>query len=201
MECLSEESGIIPGQPPGRCRAPHARCKAMVWARHNGRMQLHINGQWQQPPEDQAPLLEPDMPLLWALRDVFGLTSVKYGCGVAACGACTVRLDGRAVRSCVIPLAAVQGRRIQTVEGLGTPERPHPLQAAWLQQQVAQCGYCQTGMLMAAAALLGEQARPTDAQIDAAISNLCRCGTYQRVRVAIRLASGQLAQAPGSDVP
>lgn len=168
-------------------------------ARHNGAMQLHINGQLQAPPADLASLLEPDMPLLWALRDVFGLTSVKYGCGVAACGACTVRLDGQAVRSCVTPLAAVQGRRIQTVEGLGSPEQPHPLQAAWLQCQVSQCGYCQTGMLMAAAALLGEHARPTDAQIDAAMSNLCRCGTYQRVREAVRLASGQPVQTHESE--
>jgi isoquinoline 1-oxidoreductase subunit alpha len=133
---------------------------------------------------------EPDMPLLWVLRDVLHLTGTKYGCGVAACGACTVRVDGRAVRSCVTPARSVVGRKVVTVEGLGSGGSPHPLQTAWIAEQVPQCGYCQSGMLMAAAALLERKPRPTDADIDEAITNLCRCGTYQRVRAAIKRAAG-----------
>lgn len=147
-------------------------------------MQLNINDAAVQADVD------PDMPLLWLLRDVLHLTGTKYGCGVAACGACTVRVDGQPVRSCVTPVSAVVGRRVQTIEGLGTPDRPHRLQQAWMTEQVPQCGYCQSGMLMAAAALLETTPRPTDAQIDAAIGNLCRCGTYQRVRLAIKRAAG-----------
>jgi isoquinoline 1-oxidoreductase alpha subunit len=137
---------------------------------------------------------DPGMPLLWVLRDVLNLTGTKFGCGVAACGACAVRVDGAAVRSCVMPVSAMAGRRIQTIEGLGTPEKPHPLQQAWIAEQVPQCGYCQSGMLMAAASLLEKNPRPTDADIDAAITNICRCGTYQRVRAAIRRAAAQLPQ-------
>lgn len=136
--------------------------------------------------------VDPAMPLLWVLRDVLALTGTKFGCGVAACGACTVRVEGAPVRSCVTPLSAVAGKRIQTIEALGTPERPHPLQAAWIAHQVPQCGYCQSGMLMAAAALLETRPEPSDAEIDAAITNLCRCGTYPRVREAIRTASLQM---------
>jgi isoquinoline 1-oxidoreductase subunit alpha len=133
---------------------------------------------------------EPDMPLLWVLRDVLGMTGTKFGCGVAACGACTVRVDGQAVRSCVTPASAVVGKRVQTIEALGTPAKPHPLQTAWIAEQVPQCGYCQSGMLMAAAALLEKKPRPTDDDIDEAMSNICRCGTYQRVRAAIKRAAG-----------
>jgi isoquinoline 1-oxidoreductase alpha subunit len=133
---------------------------------------------------------EPEMPLLWVLRDVLGMTGTKFGCGVAACGACTVRVDGQAVRSCVTPASAVAGKRIETIEALGSPGKPHPLQAAWIAEQVPQCGYCQSGMLMAAAALLEQTPRPTDAQIDEAMTNICRCGTYQRVRAAIKRAAG-----------
>jgi isoquinoline 1-oxidoreductase subunit alpha len=133
---------------------------------------------------------EPAMPLLWVLRDVLGMTGTKYGCGVAACGACTVRVDGQPVRSCVTPVSAVAGRKVVTIEGLGTPGKPHPLQAAWIAEQVPQCGYCQSGMLMAAAALLERKPKPTDADIDEAMTNLCRCGTYQRVRAAIKRAAG-----------
>jgi isoquinoline 1-oxidoreductase subunit alpha len=133
---------------------------------------------------------EPDMPLLWVLRDVLNMTGTKFGCGVAACGACTVRVDGQAVRSCVTPVANVAGKRIQTIESLGAPGRLHPLQAAWIAEQVPQCGYCQSGMLMAAAALLEKTPKPTDAQIDEAMTNICRCGTYQRVRAAIKRAAG-----------
>ena len=136
--------------------------------------------------------VDPQMPLLWVLRDSLNLTGTKFGCGVAACGACTVHKDGQAVRSCVTPLASVAGANIQTIESLGNPEKPHPLQLAWIAEQVPQCGYCQSGMLMAAAALLERKPKPTDADIDEAMTNLCRCGTYQRVRAAIHRAAGAL---------
>ena len=151
---------------------------------HSGaRMELNLNG------KSVSLEVDPAMPLLWVLRDVLNLTGTKFGCGVAACGACTVRIDGAAVRSCVTPVSAALGKRIQTIEALGTPERPHALQAAWIAEQVPQCGYCQSGMLMAAAALLESKPKPTDADIDAAMTNLCRCGTYQRVRRAIHRAA------------
>ena len=133
---------------------------------------------------------DPDTPLLWALRDHVGVTGTKYGCGVGACGACTVHIDGQAVRSCAMPLSGVaEDQRIVTIEGL-SPEGNHPLQVAWRELDVPQCGFCQSGMLMAAAALLAEKPRPTDADIDAAISNICRCGTYNRVRAGIHRAAG-----------
>jgi isoquinoline 1-oxidoreductase alpha subunit len=135
----------------------------------------------------------PEMPLLWVLRDELGLTGTKYGCGVGACGACTVQLDGQAVRACITPAAAAQGKALRTIEALGTAERPHALQQAWVSHQVPQCGYCQSGMLMAADALLRRNPRPTDADIDAAITNLCRCGTYPRVRAAIHTAAAALS--------
>ena len=147
-------------------------------------MELKVNGKVVQVDADPA------MPLLWVLRDVLQLTGTKFGCGVAACGACTVRVDGQAVRSCVMPASSVAGKNIQTIEGLGAPGRPHPLQSAWIAEQVPQCGYCQSGMLMAAAALLEKKPKPTDADIDEAMTNICRCGTYQRVRVAIKRAAG-----------
>ena len=150
-------------------------------------MELQINGKLVQVEADPA------MPLLWLLRDVLDLTGTKYGCGVAACGACTVRIDGQPVRSCITPVTGLKGRKIQTIEGLGAPGKPHPLQSAWITEQVPQCGYCQSGMLMAAAALLEKKPRPTDADIDDAITNLCRCGTYQRVRAAIHRAAGARA--------
>ena len=148
-------------------------------------MELLINGKAVQADAD------PGMPLLWVLRDVLNMTGTKFGCGVAACGACTVRIDGAAVRSCVTPVSTLAGKRIQTIEALGSPGAPHALQAAWIAEQVPQCGYCQSGMLMAAAALLEKKPKPTDADIDAAMTNICRCGTYQRVRAAIKRASGQ----------
>ena len=150
-------------------------------------MELQING------KAVSADAEPEMPLLWVLRDVLNMTGTKFGCGVAACGACTVRVDGQPVRSCVTPVSSVAGKKIQTIEALGTPDKPHPLQAAWIAEQVPQCGYCQSGMLMAAAALLEKTPKPTDADIDAAMSNICRCGTYQRVRLAIRRAAGMKA--------
>ena len=153
-------------------------------------MDLSINGQTRALDDAQV---DPRMPLLWALRDVLQMTGTKYGCGVAACGACTVHVDGAPVRSCVTPLQSLQGKAIRTVEGLSGPAGPHPLQQAWVEHQVPQCGYCQSGMLMAAAALLQKNARPTDADIDAAMTNLCRCGTYPRIRAAIKSAARQMA--------
>jgi isoquinoline 1-oxidoreductase alpha subunit len=132
--------------------------------------------------------VEPDMPLLWLLRDELGLTGTKFGCGVGACGACTVQLNGAAVRSCVMPVSAVAGQSVATIESTGDPVLAR-LQAAWLVHQVPQCGYCQSGMLMAAAALLRQNPLPSDADIDAAMTNLCRCGTYTRVRAAIHSAA------------
>ena len=134
---------------------------------------------------------EADTPLLWVLREQLGLTGTKYGCGVAQCGSCTVHIDGAPVRSCVMPVAAVQPtQKITTIEGL-SPTTSHALQKAWVQLDVPQCGYCQSGMLMAAAALLKDKPRPTDADIDAAITNISRCGTYNRVRAGIKLAAGE----------
>nr|WP_277988804.1 (2Fe-2S)-binding protein [Ramlibacter ginsenosidimutans] len=144
---------------------------------------MNINGARLQVEADAA------MPLLWVLRDLLQMTGTKFGCGIAACGACTVRIDGKAVRSCVTPVGGVGGKAIQTIEGLGTATRPHPLQTAWIAEQVPQCGYCQSGMLMAAAALLERKPKPSDADIDEAMTNICRCGTYQRVRLAIKRAA------------
>ena len=152
-------------------------------------MELTINGR-KTAVDDAA--IAPEMPLLWVLRDVLELTGTKFGCGVAACGACTVQVDGQATRSCVTPVAAVAGKLIKTIEGLGQPDAPHALQQAWAQHNVPQCGYCQSGMLMAAAALLQKTPNPSDVEIDAAITNLCRCGTYPRVRVAIHTAAALL---------
>ena len=134
--------------------------------------------------------VEADTPLLWVLRDTLGMTGTKYGCGMALCGACTVHIDGEPVRSCVTPVSAVtEQQRITTIEGLST-DRSHPVQKAWIELDVPQCGYCQSGQIMSAAALLAKTAQPTDADIDAAMAgNLCRCGTYQRIRAAIHRAS------------
>lgn len=140
--------------------------------------------------------LPPDMPLLWALRDGLNLTGTKFGCGVAACGACTVHVDGQAVRSCQTALGDVAGASITTIEGLGNPAALHAVQAAWAAAQVAQCGYCQSGQIMQAAALLAENPAPTDAEIDEAMSgNLCRCGTYPRLRAAVQDAATRLKEA------
>jgi len=149
-------------------------------------MELKVNGQAMTLPDIAS---DPAMPLLWALRDGLNLTGTKFGCGIAACGACTVHVDGAAVRSCMTPLSSVQGKAVTTIEGLGSKDHPHALQLAWLAEQVPQCGYCQSGMLMAAAALLAKNRNPSDADIDAAVTNLCRCGTYPRVRAAIKQAA------------
>jgi isoquinoline 1-oxidoreductase alpha subunit len=145
---------------------------------------LHVNGQAQNFDGD------PSMPLLWYLRDVLGLTGTKFGCGVAACGACTVHLDGEAVRSCRTPISEASGKSVTTIEGLH-PEGDHPLQKAWRANNVPQCGYCQAGQIMQAAALLKETPHPTDSDIDHAMyGNICRCGTYGRIRAAIKQAAG-----------
>jgi len=133
--------------------------------------------------------VEDEMPLLWVLRDELGLTGTKYSCGVAACGACTVHVDGQPMRSCVMPVSAMAGRKITTIEALSDDGKSHPVQKAWVQLQVPQCGFCQSGMIMAAAALLDQNKAPSDDDIDAAMTNICRCGTYARVREAIHLAA------------
>jgi isoquinoline 1-oxidoreductase alpha subunit len=139
--------------------------------------------------------LPDDMPLLWVLRDALNITGVKYGCGIAQCGACTVHMDGEAVRSCQVALADIWGE-VTTIEGLGTPDALHAIQTAWVEHQVAQCGYCQSGQIMQAADLLARNPAPTDDDIDAAMSgNLCRCGTYPRIRAAIHSAAGAMREA------
>jgi isoquinoline 1-oxidoreductase alpha subunit len=152
-------------------------------------MHFTLNGQ------PQNVDVEDDMPLLWVLRDELGITGVKYGCGVALCGACTVHMDGQAVRSCQVDAASADGTTITTIEGLGTPDAMHALQQAWVDHQVAQCGYCQSGQIMQAAALLDQIPSPTDADIDEAMNgNLCRCGTYNRIRAAIKTAAAKLQE-------
>jgi isoquinoline 1-oxidoreductase alpha subunit len=142
-----------------------------------------INGKAQQVNVD------PSTPLLWVIREQVGLTGTKYGCGVAQCGSCTVHVDGAAVRSCVVPVAAVEGKQITTIEGLAANGALHKVQKAWVEHEVPQCGYCQAGMIMAVAALLKDKPKPTDADIDASITNICRCGTFQQVREAIHAAA------------
>jgi len=156
-------------------------------------MELSVNGQTRSVPDADV---DPTMPLLWVIRDVLNLTGTKFGCGVAACGACTVHVDGQAVRSCVTPLSAAQGKPVRTIEALGSADQPHALQKAWVAHQVPQCGYCQSGMLMAAADLLARNRNPDDAEIDAAITNICRCGTYPRIREAIKTAAKTLRSEP-----
>jgi isoquinoline 1-oxidoreductase subunit alpha len=136
--------------------------------------------------------VEPETPLLWVLRDTIGLTGTKYGCGIAECGACTVHIGGAATRSCQLPVGSIGVQPIRTIEALAEDGKLHPLQKAWLDLDVPQCGYCQSGMLMAAAALLEQNPRPSDADIDAAITNICRCGTYQRIRAAIHAAANNV---------
>lgn len=136
--------------------------------------------------------VEPEMPLLWALREMLGMTGTKYGCGIAACGACTVHIDGAPVRSCAMPVSAVGNKRITTIEGLSA-DTSHAVQKAWATLDVPQCGYCQSGQIMAAVALLNKKPKPTDKDIDDAMNNICRCGTYQRIRAAIHLAAKEAA--------
>ncbi|WP_321829302.1 (2Fe-2S)-binding protein [Thalassovita sp.] len=154
-------------------------------------MKLIVNG------TERQVEVEDDMPLLWILRDELGITGVKYGCGIAACGACTVHVDGEAMRSCQVTADTLEdGMEITTIEGLGTPPALHAVQSAWVKHQVAQCGYCQSGQIMQAAALLAEIPNPTDEDIDDAMSgNLCRCGTYPRIRAAVKTAAQTLQEA------
>jgi len=144
---------------------------------------LNVNGKSVQANAD------PRTPLLWVLRDTLGMTGTKYGCGIAQCGACTVHIDGVATRSCQVPLSATNGKKITTIEGLAPDGKLNKIQAAWLANDVPQCGYCQSGMIMAATALLAAKPNPTDADIEAAMTNICRCGTYQQVREAIHAAA------------
>jgi isoquinoline 1-oxidoreductase alpha subunit len=144
---------------------------------------LNVNGKNYQADVD------PRTPLLWVLRDACGLTGTKYGCGIAQCGACTVHIDGVAIRSCSVPVSAVGAKKVTTIEGLGANGPLHKVQQAWIDNDVPQCGYCQSGMIMAAAALLKDNPQPSDADIDSAITNICRCGTYQQVREAIHAAA------------
>lgn len=142
--------------------------------------------------------VEPEMPLLWVVREALGLTGTKFGCGISACGACTVHLDGRAVRSCTLPVSAAAGRQVTTIEGLAEAGTLHSVQQAWIASQVPQCGYCQSGMIMAVAAFLAANPSPTDDQIDAGITNICRCGTFARVRTAIHQAAAATRADIGS---
>ena len=150
---------------------------------------LNVNGR------DLKADVEPDTPLLWTLRDGLGLTGTKFGCGMAQCGACTVHLDGQPIRSCVTPVSAVGNRKVTTIEGLSA-DGTHPVQRAWEVEQVPQCGYCQSGQIMSAAALLAKNPKPSDADIDKAMAgNICRCGTYQRIREAVQRAAAQMRRA------
>ena len=159
-------------------------------------IELEVNGRVRQLD------VSPDMPLLWVLRERLRLTGTKFGCGIGECGACTVHLDGEAVRSCVTPAVAAQGRSVTTIEGLAANGKPHPVQQAWIDEQVPQCGYCQSGQIMAAAALLAKQPHPDHSAIDAAMrGNICRCGTYARIRRAINRAGAatNAGKAPAAD--
>jgi isoquinoline 1-oxidoreductase subunit alpha len=137
--------------------------------------------------------VEGDTPLLWVLRDTIGLTGTKYGCGIAQCGACTVHIDGVATRSCQVPVSSLAGKKITTIEALMQDGKLHPIQQAWIDHDVPQCGYCQSGMIMATVALLAENPKPTDADIDAALTNICRCGSYQRVRAAVHAVANRIS--------
>src|SRR5476649_2671859 len=148
-------------------------------------LKLNINGKVHEVDAD------PNTPLLWAIREWVGLTGTKYGCGIAQCGACTVHVDGEAMRSCSLPVSAAEGKKITTIEGLAAGGTLHKIQQAWIDHDVPQCGYCQSGMIMAAAALLKDKPKPTDADIDDAITNICRCGTFQQVREAIHDAASK----------
>ena len=154
-------------------------------------MNLKVNG------KNYEVDVEPGMPLLWVLRDILNMTGTKYGCGVSSCGACTVHVDGVATRTCILPVASVENKEITTIEGIGIGGELSPVQVAWIEHQVPQCGYCQSGMIMAAEDLLKNNSAPTDEDINQAITNICRCGTYNRVRDAIKTAAKKM-QDPGT---
>ena len=153
-------------------------------------IKLSVNGQ------SRTVDVEPEMPLLWVLRDVLDVKGPKFGCGIAQCGACTVHLDGEATRSCVFPVSAVGDKKVVTIEGLAQGGRAHPVQTAWIAHQVPQCGYCQSGQIMAAVALLGKNSNPSDKDIDESMTNICRCGTYTRIREAIHTAAKSMPPTP-----
>ena len=155
-------------------------------------MKINVNGKVQDVD------VEPEMPLLWVLRDTLQLAGTKYGCGVAQCGACTVHVDGEPVRSCVTPVGTISGKKVVTIEGLSGGKGLHRVQKAWIEHGVPQCGYCQVGMMMSASALLAKKPKPTDADIEAAMTNLCRCGTYARVRSAIHSLAGTKVEEPAA---
>jgi isoquinoline 1-oxidoreductase alpha subunit len=159
------------------------RLLANAYQHAGGAMQLNVNGR------SYEVDVEATTPLLWVIREQIGLTGTKYGCGIAQCGSCTVHLDGAAVRSCAMPVSAAAGKRITTIEGLASGKTLHKVQKAWVDHDVPQCGYCQAGMIMAVAALLQEKPKPTNADINATITNICRCGTFQQVRAAIHAAA------------
>jgi isoquinoline 1-oxidoreductase alpha subunit len=158
------------------------------WEKEVSMISMNVNGKRY----DLA--VSPDTPLLWVLRETLGLTGTKYGCGISGCGSCTVHVEGEAVRSCGVSVSSVEGKKITTIEGIGATRIGKVLQKAWIAEEVPQCGYCQPGFIMAAAALLAQKPKPTDEQIDGAITNLCRCGTYNRVRRAIHRAAGEMAK-------
>jgi len=168
-------------------RSPDAartdNCRLTIATRTSMAITITVNG------EAHSLDVEPEMPLLWALRESLGLTGTKFGCGISACGACTVHLDGRAVRSCVLPVSAADGKQVTTIEGLAPNGALHKVQQAWISHQVPQCGYCQSGVIMAVAGLLAQIPNPTDDEIDAGITNICRCGTFARMRAAIHAAA------------
>src|SRR3989441_9890881 len=174
---MRERSGSC--APPG----PFCTIESPRHIEEESMAKLNING------KVRDVQVEADTPLLWAIREQAGLTGTKYGCGIAQCGACTVHIDGAAVRSCVMPVAAAEGKKITTIEGLANGGVLHKVQKAWLDNEVPQCGYCQSGMIMAVAALLKDKPKPTDADIDATVTNICRCGTFQQVREAIHAAA------------
>jgi isoquinoline 1-oxidoreductase alpha subunit len=158
-------------------------------------IKINVNGQAREAD------VEPEMPLLWVLRDVLDVKGPKYGCGIGLCGACSVHVDGELVRSCSFPASAADGKKVTTIEGLAVRGQPHPVQAAWIEHQVPQCGYCQSGQMMAAVALLKKKPDPTDADIDEAMTNICRCGTYARIRPAIHAAAASMRTASSSTAP
>lgn len=167
----------------GRRLALHRLAIALEWVKPMAQYKINVNG------SVRTVEAVPDMPLLWVLRDLLGLTGAKYGCGVGDCGSCSVLIDGKEARACVLPVSDVGARKVVTIEGLSR-DGSHPLQKAWVEHDVPQCGYCQSGFIIAAASLLGAKPDPTDAEIDEALGNrVCRCGTYQRIREAVKLAA------------
>jgi isoquinoline 1-oxidoreductase alpha subunit len=188
--------------------AEHLESAALLMTPEEARLLLHEATLTLQPLEDSVEItvnnqihevdVEPEMPLLWVLRDMLNLKGTKFSCGIAQCGACTVHVDGEPIRSCSLPVGAVEGRRITTIEGL-SDDSSHPLQQAWIRHQVPQCGYCQSGQIMAAAALLARKPNPTDADINNAMTNICRCGTYKRIRDAIHDVAGNFYEVAMND--